>query len=325
MRWIAFATLLTVVTHSVACSVPSEPGTEPGERSSPMDSGLPLDATTSAPASTVVRGEPSATVASSASSTVPVSNVETSAALRRGLWLWEFERNAPTAERSAELAAQWGVRRVFIKGSNGDLGPRWWKNASAENIERFTSRGIEVWLFGYFYAPDVPDADGRTWGTIREQTDAMMRVASAPGVTGVVVDAEEEFKGRPNEAVALCKALRARLEGKSLAYTSYGWLSPHKKFPFRELDRHCGDAFLPQVYYAFGWPGDVAGSLDRLEKEARALGLVAPLWPVQSNERDPSVERMKTFFDRVGPNGSVFYLHKDGSAQNEKLSKLQWR
>lgn len=217
-----------------------------------------------------------------------------------------------------------GVGRVFIKGSNGNLGPRWWKNASAENVAEFAKRGIEVWVFGYFYAPDHPDADGRTWGSIKEQSDAMLRVALADGVTGVVVDAEEEFKGDEGAAVALCKTLRGSLKGRPLAYTSYGWLKPNQKFPFKAFDRHCGDAFLPQIYYAFGWPGDVDGSFDRFEKEAAALGLKAPIWPVQSNEKDPSVERMQSFFDRAGPDASIFYMHPEGSPQNAKLSRLRF-
>lgn len=246
-------------------------------------------------------------------------------AMRRGLWIWEFGKNAPPPERAAELAAAWGVHRVFVKGSNGNLGPRWWANARAENLEAFTKRGIEVWLFGYFYAPDVPDADGRTWGTIPEQVDAMMKVAGSRYVTGVVVDAEEEFKDRPKEAVSLCRALRARLDGRPLAYTSYGWLTPHKRFPFKEFDRHCGDAFLPQVYYAFGWPGGVEGSLERMRAEVHALGLEAPVWPIQSNERDPTVEKMAEFFEQAGPEASVFYLHQDGTPQTDKLGKLRFR
>jgi hypothetical protein len=46
---------------------------------------------------------------------------------------------------------------------------------------------------------------------------------------------------------------------------------------------------------------------------------------VQSNERDPSVEKMTEFFDRTGPDASVFYMHPDGSPQSEKLAKLRYR
>lgn len=262
----------------------------------------------------------SVTLSAAASAAAPVPS-----GARRGLWIWELGKNAPPAARSAELAASWGVHRVFLKGSNGNVGPRWWKNASPENIAEFTSRGIEVWVFGYFYAEDSPDAEGRTWGTLSEQVASILKVALAPGVRGVVVDAEQEFKGRPKDAVALCRLLRAKLGERALAYTSYGWIAPNKTFPFAEFDRHCGDAFLPQIYWAFGWPGDVSGSIARLEKEVKALGLRAPLWPVQSNEKDPPTAKLSEFFERTGPDASIFYLHPDGSPQSAKLGELEFR
>jgi hypothetical protein len=151
-----------------------------------------------------------------------------------------------------------------------------------------------------------------------------MRTVTA-GVTGLVVDAEEEFKDRPKEAEQLCKLLRARLGDKPLAYTSYGWIKPNKRFPFATFDRHCGDAFLPQVYYAFGWPGGLDASMDRLEREVRELGLRAPMWPIQSNERDPDLALLQRFFDRAGPDASVFYLHPEDTPQSASLARLKFR
>lgn len=244
---------------------------------------------------------------------------------RRGLWIWEFEKNAPPPERAAALAAEIGAARVFIKGNNGRDGERWFRNARPENLRPFTERGIEVWLFGYFYPPDVADADGKAWGTLDEQVAAAMRVAAAPEVHGFVVDAEVEWRGRPEDARALCRALRAKLGGRPLAYTSFGWLKPNKAFPFQAFDRACSDAFLPQVYSSFGWPGGVTASLERLWADRAALGLSAPVWPVQSNERDPATDQLSLFLERAGPDASIFYLHPEGSPQNEKLRALTFR
>jgi len=271
------------------------------------------------------RAEPVPTPSASASASGTDSVAGTEPRHRRGLWIWEFGKNAPLAPRAAELAKLWGVHRVFIKGSNGNQGPRWAKNASPENIAAFAEKGIEVWLFGYFYAPDIADADGRTWGSIDEQVAMMLEVAKAPGVTGVIVDAEEEFKERAAAGKELCTKLRAGLRGKRLGYTTFGWLSPNKKFPYATFDRHCGDAFLPQVYYAFGWPGGVVGSLDRLEKDLAAMKLKAPVWPVQSNEKDPSVATMVDFFAKTSSDASIFYFFPEGSPQTQKLSRLRFR
>ena len=212
---------------------------------------------------------------------------------------------------------------MYVKGGNGNERRRWANNARPENLAPFVDRGIEVWIFSYFYAPDVADADGRTWGTIDEQVDAVMRTVTDQ-VTGFVVDAEEEFKDRAKDAETLCKKLRARLGKRPLTYTSYGWLRPNKKFPFATFDRWCGDAFLPQVYYAFGWPGGLEKSLDRMQTDIAELGLKAPVWPIQSNERDPAVADMQRFFDRAGPEASIFYFFPEGTPQTAKLAEMRY-
>jgi hypothetical protein len=216
---------------------------------------------------------------------------------------------------------------VFIKGGNGDNagGDRWPKNASPQNLAPFLERGIEVWIFGYFYAPDIADADGRTWGSLEEQVAAITPVVMQAGVKGLVVDAEAEFVGRAEDAERLCKMLRRKLDDRAIAYTSFGWIKPNARFPFETFDRHCGDAFLPQVYYAFGWPGGVDGGLDRLEADRRTRGLSAPVWPVQSNEKQPSAEQMNHFFERAGPDASVFYLHPEGTEQTKELYRVRFR
>jgi len=141
----------------------------------------------------------------------------------------------------------------------------------------------------------------------------------------LVVDAEIEFTNRRAEATKLCKLLRARMGPRKLAYTTFGWLSPHPQFPFEELDAHCGDVFLPQVYWAFGWPGGYRDSLARMTRDIAKRGLKAPVWPIQSNERDPSVADQNAFFDLAGPNASVFYLHPEDSPQTQKLGALHFR
>jgi hypothetical protein len=289
---------------------------------------LPAEASRPAGVATAPSSAGSAALAetsASATATASAPVVTSSPRGRRGLWIWEFGKKAPDAARAAELAASWGVGRVFVKANNGDQGPRWASNASAANLSPFLARGIEVWLFGYFYPPGVADQDGRTWGDLDAQVAAALALADAPGVQGFVVDAEEEFKGHAADAESLCRKLRAKLGSKKLAYTTYGWISPNRSFPYATFDAHCGDAFLPQVYYAFGWPGDVDGSLDRLEKELAPMKLRAPVWPVQSNERAPSADRMNAFFARSGPDASIFHFHGEDSAQTRELARVRFR
>jgi hypothetical protein len=323
-RW-ALSALLFAAGCQPETSAPPDPVTAPLPRSWKRPGVGSETATASASA------VPAETANEVASAAVASATASTSASARpeprhrRGLWIWEFGKNAPLAPRAAELAQTWGVHRVFIKASNGNLGPRWAKNASPENIAAFSERGIEVWLFGYFYSPDIADADGRTWGSIDEQVKMMLAAAKAPGVTGVIVDAEEEFKDRPAEAKELCVKLRAGLKGKKLGYTTFGWLKPNKKFPYATFDRYCGDVFMPQVYWAFGWPGGIDGSLARLRDDLAAMKLSAPVWEVQSNEKDPSAASLGEFFEKTSPDASIFYFFPEGSPQTKKLGRLRFR
>jgi hypothetical protein len=241
------------------------------------------------------------------------------------LWIWELGKNGPTAERAAELAARWGVRRVFLKSGNGASRGRWARNFSAENRAPFVRRGIEVWAFAYVYGDGVADADGRTWGTIDAQVDAVAGASVFADVAGIVVDAEIEMVGRPDDARRLCAELRARLlPGQRLAYTTFGWIQRWRRFPFEELDRGCGDAFLPQVYFAEGWPGGAAASLERLAAGVAARGLRAPIWPVQTNMPNPDVATLREFFAIAGPDASVFFLHAEDTEQTRRLAQLRW-
>lgn len=244
---------------------------------------------------------------------------------KRGLWIWEIGKNGPGAERAAELAALWGVGRVFIKSGNGNGRERWARNFRAENRAPFRRRGIEVWAFAYVYGEGVADADGRTWGTIAEQVDAIATATVFDDVAGLVVDAEIELDGRPEDARRICAGLRARLQKQQkLAYTSFGWIQRFRRFPFEELDRGCGDAFLPQVYFAHGWPGGAEASLARMHEAVRERGLKAPVWPVQTNMPNPEVATLEGFFDRAGPDASVFFLHGEDTEQTRRLAELGW-
>jgi len=340
----------------------------------------PRGAAPSASASTTIDAPPLPSAAPSEStSAVPSASPSTSASSavvtpprgRRGLFIWDFSRNAPPPERSAELCKTWGVGRVFIKNSEGGGGFRvapppdppgsasslpagasagppasalasatpapttssrvplspkghhWADNFSADNLRPFVERGIEVWGFGYFYPNDYVDPKGMAWGKLEDQVRASVATLT-PDVTGIVVDAEAEFYDHPNDAKRLCALLRKELGDRKLAYTTFGWLTAHSRFPWKEFDEGCGDAFLPQVYYDAGWPGGAAGSLEKLGRDVAAKGLKAPVWPIQSNEWNASVANMNLFFELAGPDASIFYLHKEGTKQTDSLPQVKF-
>lgn len=285
----------------------------------------------SAPPSTNPQVGPTPLVASAsafpspAASPLPSASPSASAALppvvtpKRGLWVWEFDNTSPSLGRSVELAAAMKFPRVYLKCANGAAAGRWPKNCSEKNVAAFEAKGIEVWAFAYVYPDDQPDAKGQRWGSLDEQIARIAEVMRSPHLSGLVVDAEGEFEKRPDEATKLCAALRPIVGARPLAYTTFGWLAIHPDFPYEAFDRGCGDAFLPQVYWAFGWPGGVGGSFERLTRDVKKRGLAAPLWPIGSIERDPDPGETRDFLTRAGDGASIFYLHEDGSPQNAHL------
>jgi hypothetical protein len=284
------------------------------------DTSTPTSTSTATSTSTPTPTSPATATATTTST--PASNPTS----RRGLWIWDFAKNAPPAERAARLARDAGFHRVFIKAAEGapdTLPPpsRWARNFSEENVAPFRRAGLEVWAFGYFYPDHFRGPSGVDWGALEDQVDVAVRNAARPGVVGIVVDAEAEFYDRGADATRLCKLLRERFPGK-VAYTSFGWLSAHRRFPFKAFDEGCGDAFLPQVYSTFGWPGGVTFSMQRLTRDAAALGLGAPMWPIQSIERAPPADEIARFFDLAGPDASLFYLQKEGEPST--IGLLDW-
>lgn len=180
-----------------------------------------------------------------------------------------------------------------------------------------------MWAFGYFYPDRYVDPDGVSWGSLEAQVAASIATLHE-GVTGLVVDAEAEFNDKPADATKLCRLLRAKLGTRPLVYTSFGWISVQKHFPFKAFDQGCGDAFLPQVYYDFGWPGGALPSLERMRKDVAALGIKAPIWPVQSNERNASVADLGAFFEAAGPDASIFFFHPEDTDQTRRFARLAW-
>lgn len=358
--------LLGIVVLALVAKGVIGPSATPAPSGSSAASARASSAPSTAPAPVV-----SASVAPSAPAPSASAPGDAATTSRRGVFIWDFGRNAPPPERAAELCATWGVKRVFIKNSEGAGGYRvspppapsgapavgsaaasaapppttiasagpapttssrvplsptghhWADNFSADNLRPFVERGIEVWGFGYFYPDDYVDPKGMYWGRLADQVKASIATLT-PDVKGIVVDAEAEFYDKHRDAKRLCEMLRADIGDRKLAYTTFGWLTAHPRFPWKEFDDGCGDAFLPQVYYDAGWPGGALGSLEKLDRDIAAKGLKAPVWPIQSNEWNATVANMTLFFDKAGPDASIFYLHKEGTKQTDSMSKLSF-
>ncbi len=232
----------------------------------------------------------------------------------KGLWIWYWGYIGKTPAQAAQEAKKDGVGYVLIKsGENGNF---WSDRLNAASVAEFTSRGMLVYAWPYM----------KPWGGVAAE-DAAARAASVPGVSGVILDVEIEFGGGGHgvEATALCQGIRRKAPGIFLGYSSFGWVGYHTDFPYREFDKDCGDAFLPQVYWSdrqVTWEFGYYQAKQMLD----AAGLQAPVWMAQSNDDGinggppPTVDGLNAFFDQAGPYSSLWEFPE--ASRIAKLNQL---
>ena len=236
----------------------------------------------------------------------------------KGLWIWYFAYTGMTAAQAAQRAHEIGVSHALIK--SGQDANFWSTRYTAAALAEFTSRGIHVFAWPYVTPNDIA-------GSI----DAAAQAARVPGTDGLVLDVEAEFEGaHAAAALQLCDGIRAKVPGVFLGYTSFGWVGYHGSFPFDTFDRHCGDAFFPQVYWSDRGVTWTHG-YDQAVQMIQAAGLKAPVWIIQSNDdtparASPSTADLNSFFDKAGVYSSLWEFPSSGApGKLPQLPLLHWR
>jgi len=237
----------------------------------------------------------------------------------RGLWIWRFDYLNLTAAEAAQRAQALGVSYVLIK--SGQDSSFWSTRYTPEAVAAFTSRGIHVFAWPYITPTNVTAAAA-----------AAIQAAQVPGTDGLVLDVEVEFDKTSSAdhsaaAAQLCDAIRAGAPNVFLGYTSFGWVGSHADFPYAAFDKHCADAFFPQVYWSdFGttWSNGYSVAMAGLTKAK----LTAPVWMVQSNDTGknglPSAADLNAFFTKAGPRTSLWAFTAATTSQYAELPKLAW-
>lgn len=238
----------------------------------------------------------------------------------KGVWVWMFNTTSPSPATVAKEAADLGVGFVLIKSGENDS--FFDSNFNETIVQEFTSRGIRVY--------------GWPWidpGNTATRVKLAAQAANVPGVEGIVLDVESKWESSSgaykDDAIALCDGIRAAAPGKFLGFSSFGWISYHTIFPFKEFDQHCGDAHLPQTYYVF-WSITPTQAYQQAVQQAGDLGLTAPIWAVQQNygegNPDATVAEMNEFFDAAGPNSSLFRWPNPGDTSiRNAMNSLHWK
>ena len=167
------------------------------------------------------------------------------------VWAWNWRRcDDGDPARVASRLRGGGCAGALVKAFDGgrwfDQGAPWREIAAA--LKR---SGSLAGAWGYCYGQD-PAAEAQRAIETAQYGEADL----------LVLDAEDEFKGRPEAAEELCSRIRSALGPQyPLFYSSFAIARYHASFPFDVFNRYCSGA-VPQAYWnAFRWPLEEAISL----------------------------------------------------------------
>jgi len=201
----------------------------------------------------------------------------------KGMMIWRLSRCAGAdpnalAARAVEAKFRW----VAIKTVEGTYAYQLTYLAPA--IRALHEAGVRVLGWGYAYG-------------YKPKSEALTAAAAIKeyGLSGWLIDAEVEYKGKPAEASAYAATLRGQLPEVPIGLCSYRFPTYHGTFPFKQFLEVC-DFHAPQVY----WIGarNPGAQLIRSLKELRSIKClpVVPIGAVFSESGwSPTVAELDQF------------------------------
>ena len=206
----------------------------------------------------------------------------------KGYYIWRVnECFGGDIGRIAIAAQDSGLGHVLIKiadgptGYNGDVRPL---------VETLQRKGIEVWGWQYIYGYPAPEAR------------MVVRRIRESGVTGLVANAEVEFKRMPNPAPiarSYMQSVRAEVGTDfPIALSTYRYPKYHPQFPYTAFLEYC-DFNMPQVYWLL--QHNPVWQLEESMRQYRALIIQRPTIPTgcawQSGSWAPTSKDLVDFMD----------------------------
>jgi hypothetical protein len=155
----------------------------------------------------------------------------------KGFYLWRLEEcMSGLAEAIAAEAADAGLGHALVKlgdgpSAFGDL------SRNLDVIAALKLQGIEVWGWHFVYGSD-PEAEAAQ----------IVQQASGSGVAGYVINAEDAWAYRFEEAARLMARVTSGLGGLPLGLSSFRYPAAHPEFPWKPFLESCS-CNLPQVYW----------------------------------------------------------------------------
>lgn len=157
----------------------------------------------------------------------------------KGFWVWKVPRLGEVQQIADSLALA-GVSHVLIKIADGQYDSNVVDGVDLARslAEALQKNKVSAWGWQYLYSTSPG----------LEAAKAIERIIET-GVTGFLIDAERECKGRPDACGQYCYTLRAEMgAGLPVGLSSYRYPSLHPELPWGVFRKYVNfDA--PQVYW----------------------------------------------------------------------------
>jgi len=165
----------------------------------------------------------------------PLVKPWTTPASGKGIWIWRLsEAEGGNVSAIIEKCKKVGIKWIAIKCGDGTQFWDW--QCAPPLITEFHNAGIKFLGWQYVYGDDpVSEAD-----VANQILDA--------GTDGLIIDAETEYEGKPDNATLYLEKIRKEHPESFLAYTTFPIIDYHLNFPYLEFGKYC-DVVMPQDYW----------------------------------------------------------------------------
>jgi len=177
----------------------------------------------------------------------------------KGIWIHRLsECEGGDIGRIIKNCTKTGVKWIALKGGDGRF--LWEHQLNPSVIQQFQGSGIKVFGWQYIYAK-YNGGPYNTGGTPEQEAEVANEILEA-GVDGFIIDVEDYYEGRVNEATTYLVSIRSEHPGSFIAYCTYSTPEWHPDIPYREFGNY-SDAVVPMAY----WGATVTPDPDTMVKE----------------------------------------------------------
>jgi len=193
----------------------------------------------------------------------------------KGIWIWRLsEAEGGNVSAIIGRCKKVGIKWIAIKCGDGTQ--FWDSQCMPSLITKFHNAGIKFLGWQYVYGDD-PIGEAYVANKILDA-----------GTDGLIIDAETEYEGKPDNATLYLEKIRKEHPESFLAYTTFPIIDYHLNFPYLEFGEYC-DAVMPQDYWKeigvtpeemIKWMEEQWDKWHKIWKEGECGASIKPIIPI---------------------------------------------